>query len=158
MRHPRLIDEIAKREWEFIANGQDMGRIHHAGLAIDEDDGRLIVYASCAAENAKGVAEIVTEQLDALARHGPTPAEIARAKAVAGAQLLMGMEWAARRFYSIPSIIERMARSKTGLWWNIARNLGYHLALRNFGHVGFDPSGHPLQPPLPRRPSATNTP
>jgi radical SAM superfamily enzyme YgiQ (UPF0313 family) len=54
-------------------------------------------------------------------------------------ELLMGMEWAARQFYSLPSIIERMARSKTGLWWNIARNIGYHLALRNFGNVGFDP-------------------
>jgi radical SAM superfamily enzyme YgiQ (UPF0313 family) len=57
-------------------------------------------------------------------------------------ELLMGMEWAARQFYSIPSIVERMARSKTGLWWNIARNLGYHLALRNFGNVGFDPETH----------------
>jgi hypothetical protein len=54
-------------------------------------------------------------------------------------ELLMGMEWAARQFYSIPSILERMARSQTGLWWNIARNLGYHLALRNFGAVGFNP-------------------
>ncbi len=54
-------------------------------------------------------------------------------------ELLMGMEWAARQFYSIPSIIERMARSKTGLWWNVARNLGYHMALRKFGNVGFDP-------------------
>jgi hypothetical protein len=54
-------------------------------------------------------------------------------------ELLMGMEWAARQFYSIPSIVGRMARSKTGLWWNIGRNIGYHLALRNFGNVGFDP-------------------
>jgi len=54
-------------------------------------------------------------------------------------ELLMGMEWAARQFYSIPSIVERMARSRTGLWWNIARNTGYHLALRNFGGVGFNP-------------------
>ena len=54
-------------------------------------------------------------------------------------ELLMGMEWAARQFYSLPAIIERMARSRTGLWWNIARNLGYHLALRNFGAVGFNP-------------------
>ena len=54
-------------------------------------------------------------------------------------ELLMGMEWAARQFYSIPSIVERMARSRTGLWWNIARNVGYHLALRNFGGVGFNP-------------------
>ena len=59
-------------------------------------------------------------------------------------ELLMGMEWAARQFYSLPSIIERMARSKTGLWWNIVRNIGYHLALRKFGNVGFDP-GSPRQ-------------
>ncbi len=54
-------------------------------------------------------------------------------------ELLMGMEWAARQFYSLPSIVERMARSRTGLWWNIPRNLGYHLALRNFGNVGNNP-------------------
>jgi len=34
-----------------------------------------------------------------------------------------------------------MARSRTGLRWNIPRNLGYHLALRNFGAVGFNPEG-----------------
>ena len=54
-------------------------------------------------------------------------------------ELLMGMEWAARQLYSLSSIVERMARSRTGLWWNIARNVGYHLALRNFGSVGFNP-------------------
>jgi radical SAM superfamily enzyme YgiQ (UPF0313 family) len=54
-------------------------------------------------------------------------------------ELLMGTEWAARQFYSIPSIIERMWKSKTGLWWNIVRNVGYHLALRNFGTCGFNP-------------------
>ena len=43
-------------------------------------------------------------------------------------ELLMGMEWAARQFYSLGSIVERMARSRTGLWWNLARNVGYHLA------------------------------
>jgi len=32
-----------------------------------------------------------------------------------------------------------MARSRTGLWWNLPRNMGYHLALRNFGKVGFNP-------------------
>ena len=54
-------------------------------------------------------------------------------------ELLMGMEWAARQFYSVGSIIERMARSRTGLWWNLPRNIGYHLALRNFGGAGFNP-------------------
>jgi len=61
--------------------------------------------------------------------------------------LLMGMEWAARQFYSLPSIVERMARSRTGLWWNIVRNLGYHLALRNFGNVGFNPDGQAAEGP-----------
>jgi radical SAM superfamily enzyme YgiQ (UPF0313 family) len=53
--------------------------------------------------------------------------------------LLMGMEWAARQFYSIPSITQRMWKSKTGLWWNVIRNIGYHLALRNFGKIGYNP-------------------
>jgi len=62
-------------------------------------------------------------------------------------ELLMGMEWAARQFYSIPSIIERLARSRTGLWWSLPRNLGYHLALRNFGDVGCNPeTGEQLSP------------
>ncbi|HEY3999180.1 MAG TPA: radical SAM protein, partial [Candidatus Xenobia bacterium] len=55
-------------------------------------------------------------------------------------ELLMGMEWAAREFYSLHSIVRRLSISRAGLWWNVARNLGYHLALRNFGHVGYDPS------------------
>lgn len=54
-------------------------------------------------------------------------------------ELLMGTEWASRQFYSIPSIVERMWKSKTGLWWNVVRNMGYHLALRNFGKVGYNP-------------------
>jgi hypothetical protein len=52
----------------------------------------------------------------------------------------MGTEWAARQFYSLASIAERMWRSRTGLWWNLPRNLGYHLALRNFGNIGYNPS------------------
>lgn len=54
-------------------------------------------------------------------------------------ELLMGTEWAARQFYSAPSIAERMWKSRTGLWWNVIRNLGYHLALRNFGNIGYNP-------------------
>jgi allantoinase len=36
-RYPRIIDEIAKRSWEFVANGLDMGHVHHGGLAIDDE-------------------------------------------------------------------------------------------------------------------------
>jgi len=65
---------------------------------------------------------------------------IFRPARVSPQELLDGMQWAARRFYLIPSIAERMARSWTGLWWNLARNLGYLLALRNFGRIGADPA------------------
>ncbi len=63
-----------------------------AFLETFEDDGRLIVYAGCSAANAREVAEIVAAQLEALAKNGPTTAEMQRAKAVAQAQLLMGRE------------------------------------------------------------------
>lgn len=77
-------------------------------------------------------------------------------------ELLMGTEWAARQFYSISSIFERMARSQTGLWWNIARNLGYHLALRNFGNCGYNPEARKnpapaALPPAGIRPQITAT-
>lgn len=36
-RYPRVIDEIAQRGWEFLANGLDMGHVHHGGLGIDEE-------------------------------------------------------------------------------------------------------------------------
>jgi predicted Zn-dependent peptidase len=61
-------------------------------LDIFEDDGRLMVYAGCSAGNAKAVAEIVREQLGLLAAHGPTEGELTRAKAISGAQMLMGSE------------------------------------------------------------------
>lgn len=57
-----------------------------------EDDGRIQVYAGCAAKNARTVAEIVRDQLALLADRGPSEGELQRAKAVARAQLLMGLE------------------------------------------------------------------
>ena len=57
-----------------------------------EDAGRLVVYAGCAAKNAAEVAQIVHDQLHVLAEAGPTPTELARAKAVSRAQMLMGLE------------------------------------------------------------------
>lgn len=57
-----------------------------------EDDGRLCVYAGCSSENARAVAEIVRGQLELMAEKGPTADELARAKAVARAQMLMGLE------------------------------------------------------------------
>ena len=36
-KYPRIIDEIAQRDWEFVANGLDMGHVHHGGLSIDDE-------------------------------------------------------------------------------------------------------------------------
>jgi radical SAM superfamily enzyme YgiQ (UPF0313 family) len=44
-------------------------------------------------------------------------------------QLLAGYEWAKTQFYSPSHIWSRLATSRTGLWWNIPRNLGYMFGL-----------------------------
>ena len=44
-------------------------------------------------------------------------------------QLLAGYEWAKTQFYSPGHIWKRLAKSRTGLWWNIPRNVGYMLGL-----------------------------
>lgn len=51
--HPRIVDEIAKRNWEFMANGVDMGHVHHAGLTI-EDERELIRKARTTVTRASG--------------------------------------------------------------------------------------------------------
>ncbi|WP_395645509.1 M16 family metallopeptidase [Terricaulis sp.] len=61
-------------------------------LDVLEDDGRLEVYAGCSADNARAVAEIVRHELHLLAEKGPTQGELARAKAIARARMLMGIE------------------------------------------------------------------
>jgi radical SAM superfamily enzyme YgiQ (UPF0313 family) len=55
-------------------------------------------------------------------------------------ELVAGTEWASRRFYSLRSIVRRMWSSRVGLWWNLPRNLGYHLALRGYPEQGWDPA------------------
>ena len=41
--------------------------------------------------------------------------------------------------YSLGSIARRMWGSRTGVWWNLPRNLGYHMALRRYPEQGWDP-------------------
>jgi peptidoglycan/xylan/chitin deacetylase (PgdA/CDA1 family) len=36
-RYPRLMDEVVSRGWEVVANGVDMGRLHHGGLDADTE-------------------------------------------------------------------------------------------------------------------------
>jgi allantoinase len=40
-QYPRLIDELAQRKWEFLANGVDMGRVHHGGLKVEDERGLI---------------------------------------------------------------------------------------------------------------------
>ena len=98
----RLLAEIfgggmASRLFQEVREARGLVYAIDAFMDAYEDDGRLVVYAGCAAENARDVAEIVRDQLVTLAEKGPTAGELARAKAVAGAQLLMGMESPAGR-------------------------------------------------------------
>ncbi len=44
-------------------------------------------------------------------------------------QLMAGYEWAKLQFYSFGNMFRRLAASRTGLWWNIPRNLGYSLGV-----------------------------
>ena len=36
-RYPTLLQECTRRNWEIIANGQDMDHLHHAGLAMADE-------------------------------------------------------------------------------------------------------------------------
>jgi predicted Zn-dependent peptidase len=70
------------------------GLVYAIDSALDalEDDGRLSVYAGCSSQNAREVADIVRDQLALMAAKGPSDAELARAKAVTRASMLMGLE------------------------------------------------------------------
>jgi radical SAM superfamily enzyme YgiQ (UPF0313 family) len=48
-----------------------------------------------------------------------------RPKQMTPDELLAGYEWAKTQFYSPSHIFKRMAKSQTGLWWNLPRNVGY---------------------------------
>jgi radical SAM superfamily enzyme YgiQ (UPF0313 family) len=53
--------------------------------------------------------------------------------------LQAGFEWARREFYSWGSIWERLARSHTGLEWNVLRNVGFHRSIYEHGGTGQNP-------------------
>jgi radical SAM superfamily enzyme YgiQ (UPF0313 family) len=63
-------------------------------------------------------------------------------------QLQAGVEWVTKQFYSLSSISRRLlARSWTGLWWNIPRNLGYKIAFDKLGRRGYNPADQSRQTP-----------
>ncbi|GAN00139.1 mitochondrial processing peptidase-like protein [alpha proteobacterium U9-1i] len=93
----RLLSEIfgggmASRLFQEVRETRGLVYTIDSFLDTFEDDGRLCVYAGCTAANAPAVAEIVRAELAAIAATGVTTAELARAKAIARAQLLMGLE------------------------------------------------------------------
>lgn len=93
----RLLTEIfgggmSSRLFQEVRESRGLVYAIDSFLDTFEDDGRLHVYAGCSAKNAATVAAIVQEQLALMAEHGPTEAELTRAKAVARAQMLMGLE------------------------------------------------------------------
>jgi radical SAM superfamily enzyme YgiQ (UPF0313 family) len=57
------------------------------------------------------------------------------------AELEAGTEWVARRFYSPRSIARRLAGSRAGLWWSLARNAGYMLVGLSNAGPWWDPAG-----------------
>jgi radical SAM superfamily enzyme YgiQ (UPF0313 family) len=66
-----------------------------------------------------------------------------RPKQMTPDELMAGYEWAKTQFYSLPHIVKRLMISRTGLWWNIPRNLGYRLGLT--GEVKARAAMHPTQ-------------
>ena len=93
----RLLSEIfgggmSSRLFQEVREARGLVYAIDSFLDTFEDDGRLTVYAGCSAKHARTVAEIVRDQLALLAAKGPTQAELDRAKAVARAQMLMGLE------------------------------------------------------------------
>lgn len=63
-----------------------------SGYDLLEDDGRLNVYASCSAQNAREVASIIEAELHSLAEKGPTDEELARVRTMALASMMMALE------------------------------------------------------------------
>jgi len=93
----RLLSEIfgggmSSRLFQEVREQRGLVYAIDSFLDTFEDDGRFSVYAGCSSENARTVAEIVRAQLEVMAEHGPTDDELTRAKAVARAQMLMGLE------------------------------------------------------------------
>ena len=60
-------------------------------------------------------------------------------------ELLAGYEWAKTQFYRPQHIIKRLLKSRTGLWWNIPRNVGYMRG--RTGEVRSRAAMHQMEPP-----------
>ncbi|MGD9967208.1 MAG: M16 family metallopeptidase [Hyphomonadaceae bacterium] len=93
----RLLSEIfgggmSSRLFQEVREARGLVYAIDSALDVFEDVGRISVYAGCSAKHGREVAEIVRDQLALMAAKGPTEAELARAKAVSRASMLMGLE------------------------------------------------------------------
>lgn len=93
----RLMTEIfgggmASRLFQDVRETRGLAYAIDAFLDTYEDVGRLVVYAGCSAKNAATVFDIVRGQLELMAERGPSVAELARAKAISRAGMMMGAE------------------------------------------------------------------
>jgi predicted Zn-dependent peptidase len=98
----RLLAEIlgggmSSRLFQEVREARGLVYAIDAHIDAFEDDGRLSVYAGCAPKHAREVAAVVREQLALMADAGPTEEELKRAKTVARAQMLMGLEMPSAR-------------------------------------------------------------
>jgi predicted Zn-dependent peptidase len=98
----RLLAEIfgggmSSRLFQEVREARGLVYAIDAHVDAFEDDGRLSVYAGCAPPHARTVAALVREALALLADKGPTAHELQRAKTVARAQMLMGLEMPSAR-------------------------------------------------------------
>ena len=78
---------------------EDRGLAYTIDASCDQysDAGRISVYAGCAPEDGAEIARITSAIWGELASAGPTPAELARAKAVMKASFAMAAEGPAAR-------------------------------------------------------------
>lgn len=98
----RLLCEIlgggmASRLFQLVRERHGLAYAIDAFLDVYDDSGRLGVYAGCGPKDAKTVARMVGQALLEIAESGVSEEELARAKAVVSAQLLMGAEAPAAR-------------------------------------------------------------
>jgi len=56
-----------------------------------------------------------------------------RPQKMSSEELLNGYRRTVRRYYSIPSILKRLAHSPVQLWWTLPLNLAYFIQLQRFG-------------------------
>jgi peptidoglycan/xylan/chitin deacetylase (PgdA/CDA1 family) len=77
-RHPFLLKEITRRNWEVVAHGLDMSRIIHGGMSVEEENA-IVAEALSALRKASGqpvtgwLSPMQSESkatLDILSRHG----------------------------------------------------------------------------------------